>query len=64
MHETVKIWFKTLYTEAIADARETIRNEHLWELGYSGDEPNPHTENIALLDNYISELKKKLVELE
>ena len=64
MNEMVKIWLEELYTNEIKEARETIKNEHLWELGYNGEEPvNPHTENIELLKEYIKVLNEKLEEL-
>ena len=54
MNETVKIWLEELYKKEIEDAKGTISNEHLWELGYDGNESvNPHTENIAVLMEYI-----------
>ena len=63
MNETVKIWLEEIYKEAIEGARGTISNEHLWELGYDGEEPNPHTENIEMLMEYIEVLEAKLAEL-
>jgi hypothetical protein len=63
MNETVRIWFENLYRDAIEEARETIKNEHLWELGYNGEEPNPHTGNIEMLMEYIEVLEEKLAEL-
>lgn len=64
MHETVKIWFEELYKKEIEEAKGAISNEHLWELGYDGNEPlNPHTENIMVLEEYIELLESKLEEL-
>ena len=63
MTETIKIWLEELYTNEIKEARETIKNEHLWELGYDGEELNPHTENIEVLKEYIKVLNEKLEEL-
>lgn len=64
MNETVKIWLEELYTNEIEKTKETIRNEHIWELGYNGEEPlNPHTENIEVLKEYIELLEEKLEEL-
>lgn len=63
MSETVKIWLKVLYENEIKEIQGTISNEHLWELGYNGEEPNPHTENIEVLEEYIEVLKSKLEEL-
>ena len=64
MTEMVKIWLEELYTNEIEEARDTIKNEHLWELGYNGVEPvNPHTENIETLKEYIKVLNEKLEEL-
>ena len=63
MSETVKIWLEELYTKEIEEIKGTISNEHLWELGYDGEEPNPHTENIEVLTEYLEVLKSKLEEL-
>jgi hypothetical protein len=64
MHETVKIWIEKLYKKEIEDAKGTIENEHLWELGYNGEDGwNPHTENIEILSEYIEVLEEKLEEL-
>lgn len=58
MNEIIKEWLKQLYEQAIADAKINISNNHLWELGYNGEEPNPHTEAIELLKEYIEVLKE------
>ena len=63
MNETVKIWLEELYTKEVEEVKGTIENEHLWELGYDGDEPNPHTENIEVLEEYLEYLEEKLKEL-
>lgn len=64
MHETVKFWLEELYKKEIEDAKVDIKNQHLWELGYNGDEPvNPHTEAVELLKEYIEVLEEKLEEL-
>lgn len=64
MNETVRIWFEELYKKEIEEAKGTIENEHMWELGYNGEEPNPHTENIEVLKEYIEILEEKLAELD
>lgn len=64
MNETVKIWLESLYEKEIEEAKGTIENESMWELGYAGEEPyNPHTENIETLREYISVLEERLVQL-
>lgn len=64
MSETVRFWFEYLYRDAIEEAKGTIENERMWELGYNGEEPvNPHTENIKLLKEYIKLLEEKMEEL-
>lgn len=64
MNEMVKIWLEELYKKEIEDTKDTIKNEHMWELGYNGNEPfNPHTENIMVLEEYIEVLESKLEEL-
>lgn len=57
MKETVKTWLDKLHNEAIEEAKETIKNERILELGYEGEDANPHTENIKALDSYIESLK-------
>ena len=63
MDEMVKFWLKDLYWQEIEDVKCDIRNEHLWELGYDGEEPNPHTKNIERLKEYTEVLEEKLEEL-
>lgn len=63
MNEVIKTWLEELYSTAIKEAKATIRNEHIWELGYSGEEPNPHTENIQNLREYIETLEAKQKEI-
>lgn len=58
MNEIIKEWLKQLYEQAIVDTKIDISNNHLWELGYDGEEPNPHTEAIELLKEYIEVLKE------
>ena len=68
MNETVLLWIeefsKTEHTQdeirsEIDNIRGTIRNEHLWELGCSGVEENPHTQNIEELMEYLEWLKEQ-----
>lgn len=54
--EIICEWLKMMYEAEIEEAKEDIRNQRLWEIGYDGVEPNPHTENIARLLNYIEVL--------
>lgn len=63
MNETIKIWFEKLYKTEIEEVKGTIENERVWESGYSGEEPNPHTENIKTLEEYLKILNEKLKEL-
>lgn len=63
MSEMVKIWLEKLYEKEIEEVKGTIQNEHIWELGYDGEEPNPHTENIENLKEYLETLKEKLAEV-
>jgi hypothetical protein len=37
--------------------KSELRNEIAWEEGYSGDTPNPHTQNIATLKKYLELLQ-------
>lgn len=63
MDEMVKCWLEQLYENEIDNIKGTISNEHLWELGYDGEEPNPHTENIERLKEYLEVLEEKLEEI-
>ena len=47
-----------LFDVEIADVEMTISNEHLWELGYEGDEPNPHSGNIVMYMQYLNALEQ------
>ena len=72
MNETIKIWIENLENPTVEEIKKeieevkgTIRNEHLWELGYDGEEPmNPHTENIMILNEYLEVLEEMLKEKE
>jgi len=63
MNETVRFLFKKMYKNEIEEINGTISNEHIWELGYDGEELNPHTENILVLQEYLEMLEEKLSEL-
>jgi hypothetical protein len=63
MDETVKIWFQNLYSEEISEVQGTISNERIWEKGYDGEKPNPHTNNLKILYEYLQILEDKLAEL-
>ena len=54
----IQEWLAQLYEKEIENVQQTISNEHIWELGYDGEEPNPHTENIEELMEYIEVLKE------
>lgn len=64
MSETIVIWLERLYLDALEEAEITLANERLWEKGYAGSAPNPHTENIITLVEYIGVLEEKLDELQ
>lgn len=71
-NETVKIWLEELSNPTkeeikveIEEVRGAISNEHLWELGYDGEEPlNPHTDNIMALMEYLEVLEEMLASKE
>lgn len=50
--EVVNRWLDDLLDGAIQETNAQLSNEHIWELGYSGEEPNPHAQNIANLSRY------------
>lgn len=62
--DLVRVWsedcklriINMLYQE-INEIPDTIKNEHLWELGYDGEDPNPHTQNIENLKEYRKRLE-------
>lgn len=56
--ETVQIWLDTMFEDAIREVEMSISNERLWELAYTGKNPNPHTHNIENLKAYRAILKK------
>ena len=41
-----------VFTAELQNTLGSIENEKLWELGYDGEEPNPHTQNLANLEAY------------
>lgn len=47
-----------LFDGEIAVVGMTVSNEHLWELGYDGDEPNPHSGNIVMYMQYLDVLER------
>lgn len=57
------IWLINMYQKELASALQTRSNEHIWELGYNGPEPNPHTDNISRINKYILYLETKIEEL-
>ena len=57
-HEFVKKRLLDLINGELKELNGTIRNEHIWELGYEGDDPNPHTDNIEKLVAYRDVLYK------
>lgn len=62
MNETVKMWIEEFKSnnktkdEEFDDVVGTIGNELLWAKG--SNNPQMHYENIALLGEYLSELRK------
>lgn len=47
-----KCRLEDLINSELKELNGTISNEHIWELGYEGDDPNPHTDNIEKLFAY------------
>jgi hypothetical protein len=64
MNEMIKFWLIQLYEKEINEYKAAISNEQMWELGYNGEEPNPHTNNICNILEYISVLEDKIKELQ
>lgn len=62
--DLVKVWSEdcklriiNMLDKEINEIPDTIKNEHLWELGYDGEDPNPHTQNIENLKEYRKRLE-------
>lgn len=53
-----KCRLEDLINGELKELNGTIRNEHIWELGHEGDDPNPHTDNIEKLVAYRDVLYK------
>lgn len=68
MNKTAQVWIEELgdptveeIQAEIEEVKGAISNEHLWELGYDGNEPmNPHAENIMALMEYLKVLEEML----
>ena len=56
-NEMINIWWNRMIDEEIDQIKGTINNERLAEKSYSGDELNPHTQNIVTLVEYLSLLE-------
>ena len=62
--DLVKVWSEecksriiNMLDQEINEIPDTIKNEHLWELGYDGEDPNPHTQNVENLKEYRKRLE-------
>ncbi len=62
--DIIKVWSEecksriiNMLDQEINEIPDTIKNEHLWELGYDGEDPNPHTQNICNLEEYRKRLE-------
>ncbi len=53
-----KCRLEDLINDELKEINGTISNEHIWELGYEGADPNPHTDNIEKLVAYRDVLSK------
>lgn len=47
-----KCRLEDLINSELKDLDNALDNEHVWEFGYEGDDPNPHTDNIEKLFAY------------
>lgn len=65
MKKFIRTWLEHMYKEEIQKVKESIKDEHIWELGYDNpeDDFNPHTINIENLKEYIEVLEEKIEEL-
>lgn len=55
--DRISIWWNEMLEKEIEEFKGAVSNEHLMELGYSGEESNPHTQNIVIMQTYISQLE-------
>ena len=62
--DIIKVWSEecksriiNMLDQEINEIPDNIRNEHIWELGYDGEDPNPHTQNIENLKEYRKRLE-------
>ena len=62
--DLVKLWSEEckqrvidMLDKEIKEIPDTIKNEHIWELGYDGEDLNPHTQNIETLKEYLKRLE-------
>ena len=63
MNEMHREWMILMYQNELEETLGEISNQKMWEAGYEGEEPNPHTEHIANLVEYMDILKEKMKEL-
>ena len=52
-----------VFAAELQDTLGSIENEKLWELGYDGEEPNPHTQNLVNLEAYRRWLVASMAEI-
>jgi hypothetical protein len=55
--DRISIWWNEMLEKEIEEFKGAISNERLMELGYSGKGSNPHTQNIIVMQTYISQLE-------
>ena len=57
--EMIDIWWNRMIDNEIDQIKGAISNERGWEKGYptDADEPNPHTNNIVTLTEYLNILE-------
>lgn len=62
--DRISIWWNEMLEKEIEEFKGAVSNEHLMELGYSGEGLNPHAQNICIMQEYISKLEAaKKIEL-
>lgn len=62
--DIIKVWSEecklriiNMLDQEINEIPDSIRNEHIWELGYDGEDTNPHTQNIENFKEYRKRLE-------
>lgn len=62
LNETQKEWWNRLIYKEIEEIEETIKNEEIFQKGYTGNDINPHDANLKELREYLEYLESVIEE--